>query len=316
MIISLANLYDWNSNLFKDFKLPTAPTPLYEGQYVDNIPAVNKEYIIDNLLFETYEQEVIIADPVAMQKLIALWSKRHVDRWQKIYNTFWYKYNPIWNKDGLIVETATETRDLAGSRNTQGSGTSSGNETETRNLAGTVDETDTETRNLTGSKNTQGSGTSSGTETSETDSTASGTATSIDSVAGFNEANTLTQNKKNELTHSDTTHNEGSITRSGTTGNTEAINTIDTGTVTTGKDVDTTETGTIGTQYNGQTSDTEAVGTTDTGTIEHERRRVETGNIGVTATQELIERERAINSVSIYDIIIAEFKKQFILSVY
>lgn len=228
MTINLASLYEWNNSLFNDLKLPVAPTPLYEGQFIDDMPPVDKQVIIDNLLFDTYEHEVIIADPIAMQKLIALWSKRHVDRWQKIYNTFWYKYNPIWNKDGLIVETETETRDLAGTAEESGG--------------------------------------------SEASSSTEGDATSTDSVAGFNEPNTLTANKKNVLEHSDLTTTES--------------------------------------------SDTRTAATTDTGTIEHERRREEQGNIGVTSTQELIERERSINGVSIYDIIIEEFKKQFILSVY
>lgn len=54
--------------------------------------------------------------------------------------------------------------------------------------------------------------------------------------------------------------------------------------------------------------------TSDTGTIRHER--TEQGNIGITSTQELIEKQRAVVEFNIIDRIIADFKQRFCLMVY
>lgn len=52
--------------------------------------------------------------------------------------------------------------------------------------------------------------------------------------------------------------------------------------------------------------------TSDTGTVTI----LEQGNIGVTSTQELIERQRAVVQFNVIDYIIADFKKRFCLMVY
>lgn len=54
--------------------------------------------------------------------------------------------------------------------------------------------------------------------------------------------------------------------------------------------------------------------TTDTGTIS--TTRTETGNIGLTSTQELIRQQREIVQINIIDIIIDDFKRRFCLGVY
>lgn len=53
---------------------------------------------------------------------------------------------------------------------------------------------------------------------------------------------------------------------------------------------------------------------TDTGTVT--RARTEQGNIGITSTQELIEKQRAVVEFNIMDRIIADFKQRFCLMVY
>lgn len=53
---------------------------------------------------------------------------------------------------------------------------------------------------------------------------------------------------------------------------------------------------------------------TDTGTIVHER--VESGNIGVTTTQQMITEERAVADFSVYAEIIRDFQNRFCLLVY
>ena len=52
----------------------------------------------------------------------------------------------------------------------------------------------------------------------------------------------------------------------------------------------------------------------DTGTIERTTHRG--GNIGITMTQDMIAKEREINTFNIYDFIIDSFKKRFCILVY
>ena len=209
MTINLWTLYSWNEDLFKDMVVPSAPVAQYEDQYLPGAPGVDKQTLIDSLLVDTYELEVCYAQPEIMQKLIKIWSERNLDRWQRIYNTYWYKYNPIWNKDSLISDTFNETRDLAGSSETNGD------------------------------------------------------VISTHSVAGFNDPNTLTDNDKNVLSNDQLTTD-----------------------------------------------------TTDTGTIDRTNERRETGNLGLTMTQDMILKEREIQAYTIYDIIISDFKAEFILGIY
>ena len=77
-------------------------------------------------------------------------------------------------------------------------------------------------------------------------------------------------------------------------------------------DLDTSDTGTV--RDAGSSSDTRTIDrdTTDTGTVTIK----EQGNIGVTSTQELIERQREVVQFNVYDYIIADFRKRFCLMVY
>lgn len=77
-------------------------------------------------------------------------------------------------------------------------------------------------------------------------------------------------------------------------------------------DMDTSDTGTV--RDAGSSSDTRTIDrdTTDTGTVTIK----EQGNIGVTSTQELIERQREVVQFNVYDYIIADFRKRFCLMVY
>lgn len=67
-------------------------------------------------------------------------------------------------------------------------------------------------------------------------------------------------------------------------------------------------------EYNRQSNSTQSGTVGDAGTIKHER--TEQGNIGITSTQELIQRQREVVEFNIMDRIIADFKQRFCLLVY
>lgn len=78
--------------------------------------ALDRTTLIDNLLMETAEREIIYSNLGFLKQAIGSWSKKNLSVWEELYKTQHYEYNPIWNKDGTIVEL--ETRDLAGSDHT------------------------------------------------------------------------------------------------------------------------------------------------------------------------------------------------------
>lgn len=130
--LDLIGLYNYNPKLLDELVLPEA----IEDKRGD---------LIDNLLLETAELEVLYTDPDFMQKAIGIWSKKQSPIWAELYDTTQYEYNPIWNKDGKIVEerdlAATEdvTTNVDREDKLQDKNTRNFEDKETRNLSDTSD---------------------------------------------------------------------------------------------------------------------------------------------------------------------------------
>ena len=52
-----------------------------------------------------------------LKTAIGVWSKKNEWKWEKLYATMNFEYNPIWNKDGTITETL-QAADEGGGTNT------------------------------------------------------------------------------------------------------------------------------------------------------------------------------------------------------
>ena len=78
--------------------------------------ALDRQTLIDNLIMETAEQEILYSNAGFLKQAIGSWSAKNLHKWEELYDTTQYDYNPIWNKDGTVIET--ETRDLAGTDHT------------------------------------------------------------------------------------------------------------------------------------------------------------------------------------------------------
>lgn len=286
-ILSVMGMYDYDNTLFDGLQLPTAADITDEADKVSNPWIPNKTELVEYLLMECAELEVVRPSVPTLKKMISIWSKARQPVWKALYNTLLYKYNPIWNKDGTIEETSTNSGNDTLTRNL------TGGELETRNLSGS----DNETRDLAGTDN----------ETRNLQITDSGTASSESSGTAKHDVTGYDAN-----TFSPDTQDITSGTTDSTTGNTRT----DTGT----DNRQTTDTGTV----NRQTTDTGTVNRTrtDGGTEATAResegsvRRVEQGNIGVTMTQEMIRQQRDIVMFNLYDVIVQEFKSRFCLLVF
>ena len=87
--LSALGLYRWNPHLFDDMVLP-------EG--------LNKNEVIYTILEETAELEILYSDPDYLQDSIGHWSAARLQSWEKMQAAITAEYNPIWNKDGTIID--------------------------------------------------------------------------------------------------------------------------------------------------------------------------------------------------------------------
>lgn len=315
-MVTPLSLYMLDQTVFDNLQLPTPPTnPAdYPDLYVSGFQ-LDRQVLVDNILMECGELYVIYPQPDFFKYAVGQWSKKELPVWQALYDTLFYKYNPLWNKDGTIKETARELRDL-----TRGE-TRSRTRTENEDVTDTIREEDTSGNQRTTSDtvlNTgtvQDAGTNSKNTTHGGNVTTSGTDSTTVQVSGYNE--TGYQNRdKTDTTKSETVADASTVAESGTDGNTRTDNlreeadgsVVDQGTGT--HQGDNTRAREVG------EDETETVEATDEGSVENTLERTETGNIGVTMTTQLIEAQRALVKLNFYDLIIDSFKERFCLLVY
>ena len=300
--LSPLGLYQWDQTIFDLMQIPEE---------------LDKDTLVDNLLAETAELEVLYPNPVVFKNLVAVWSAKQIDIWNRLYATTQYEYNPIENYNRY------ETGSDSGTGRTTHSGTDTTTETTTH--GGTDGRTEAIT---TGGKDTldmtrreggtEGENITSSTELGGQDQT-TGTDTKGHWIAGFDSQASgqddglvkQTRDQDDATTTTDYGKTEdGTGTKTTTFGKTET-NKDET---TYGKTENVQETKTYGETIGktGGLTHGEQVATTNEG--EHELHAH--GNIGVTTTQKLIREQRAIDLFNLYDIIIEDFKMRFCILVY
>ena len=87
--LSVLGLYQWNHRIFEDMALPEE---------------VDGETLTWKILEDCAELEVLYSDPDYMQASIAKWSAAMLPAWKKMQEALTAEYNPIWNKDGTIID--------------------------------------------------------------------------------------------------------------------------------------------------------------------------------------------------------------------
>ena len=132
------SLYMIDNTIFNGLELPTMPTnpTEYPDLYVQGFE-LDRDVLVNNLLMETGEMDVIYPEPDFFKYAVTQWSKKELPVWQALYNTLFYRYNPLWNKDGTVKESARDLTD----RITSGSRSRSAVNGQTS--TDTIDETDT-----------------------------------------------------------------------------------------------------------------------------------------------------------------------------
>ena len=281
--LSILALYDYDQTLLEGFisNLPKAsavPIDEYPDTYVTPSD-IDVNALIDNIMIECAELEFMYPSISLAKRAITAWSAGMSHKWQKLYNTLWMVYNPLWNN----------WRRFTSDRNRQ----EQGENLETRNLTGGRDITRTIT-------NTQ---TNDLTETTKYESTNTRTdnlnqnTTSETSVSAYNssdyeprEKTVVSQTNTGTVTNAD--KGSGSVTDTGTVKNAGGEQTEET----------STSGGTVKNENSGKGSETY--------TEQSE------GSIGVITSEIMLQQEREAALFNIYDIITTDFKNRFCLLLY
>ena len=111
--ITPLTLYNIDNTIFDGIELPKRP--FTDRGYTDLFLTgwdMDKPTFINNLLLETAELNVLYTNPDFFKFAVTQWAAKEKTVWQSLYETIFFKYNPIWNKDGTIKHETTETRDL------------------------------------------------------------------------------------------------------------------------------------------------------------------------------------------------------------
>lgn len=100
--LSVMGMYNWDPDLFEEFDVP-------EG--------VDKDTAVMDILIKCADLEISIPDWDLLKTAIGVWSRKNAWKWEKLYASTQFVYNPIWNKDGTITETL-QAADEGGGTNT------------------------------------------------------------------------------------------------------------------------------------------------------------------------------------------------------
>ena len=281
--ISILALYDYDSSVLAGLtrNLPQSskvPIDKYPDSYIEPL-GLDVEALIDNIMIECAELEFMYPSISLAKRAINAWATGMSHKWQKLYNTLWLTYNPIWNnwrrinskRDTSTRGNNTESRDIAGSRNI------------TREVNTTRTDALTESTNYT-SSNTR------------TDNLSQ----NVDSVTSVSAYNSESYEPREKTTT--TTTNSGTVNN-----NEEGIGTVsNSGTLKNDGSESSTETSTDSGTIKHDTSNNEA----DTYTEQTE------GSIGVITSEIMLQQEREAALFNIYDIITTDFKNRFCLLIY
>lgn len=345
--ITPLTLYNIDDTIFDDIPIPKYNFPRsveFDDLFLRVGWELDKQVLINNILLETAELDTIYTNPDFFKFAVKQWAAKEFPVWQALYETIFYKYNPIWNKDGTIKESERQIRNLlATSERTKTNNNVSIN-TESENITDTDDTERNEniTRNSVNTKSNEGNentsengnktinnveiGTSalseSGSETEDT--TITNSVSAFDQMSNWSnhdktvndtdKTNSKTQAENNNKVTNGTENNSGNEERN----NYNLENNVNIESESNNENIDRDynreRSNNVNLVNNG--SENETFGNTDSGNIDRDYERREYGNIGVTTTQAMIEAERNLVKFNIYDFIVDSFKARFCILIY
>lgn len=322
-MLSIMGLYNYDSTILDGLinNLPSpdkVPLDLYPDTYVTPVE-LNSDDLINLLMLNVGELEIYPSDFDTTKTMIASWASAMNFKWQKLYNTMWMIYNPLWNNwRRLQTERSRNERgNNSINRNIDENGTTSRNGNST---SGGSDST-TITGRSSGSSQRNGESKTSGeienTRTDNLQEKISNNSTTEQSVSAYNSSNYEPREK---------TVVNGNSSRD----NTGTVKTVENSNSKTTNSENTTsesnENSNSNSNTNLKTNITESVNnnntTKDNTTANTNLNITETynesteGSIGVITSEDMLQQERNVALFNMYQIIVDDFKQQFCLLLY
>lgn len=93
--LSLMGIYNYDNSILDGLRIPAG---------------MDKDILISELLMQSAELEVVYPSAPILKTAIANFSKINFPIWQKMYDSTNFKYNPLWNVDGTVIEHETGER--------------------------------------------------------------------------------------------------------------------------------------------------------------------------------------------------------------
>lgn len=111
--LTLSGLVVYDTTLFDNMVLPVAPSAADLGMEAEQIRqawTIDKTTLINYLCMRTASMSLVYPDLDYMKTALHTWSAMNLQTWQRLFDTWFYKYNPIWNKDGKFNTTTHDHR--------------------------------------------------------------------------------------------------------------------------------------------------------------------------------------------------------------
>lgn len=322
-MLSIMGLYNYDSTVL-DGLINNLPSPdkVPINQYPDTYvtpEALNSNDLINLLMLNVGELEIYPTDFNTTKTMITSWAAGMNFKWQKLYNTMWMIYNPLWNNWRRLQteRTRNENGNNSINRNIDENGTTSRN----GNSTSTGNDTTTLTAELSGNSQRSGesetTGTLVNTRSDNLQEEITNNSATEQSVSAYNSDNyeprektvingDSTRNntgtvKTDESSDSTTTNSENTTTESNENTSSTTISSVDTNVTESVNNNNTTLDNTI----------------TDTNLNITEKYSESTeGSIGVITSEDMLQKERDVALFNMYQIIIDDFKQQFCLLLY
>lgn len=322
-MLSIMGLYNYDPTVL-DGLINNLPSPdkVPVNQYPDTYvtpEALNSDDLINLLMLNVGELEIYPTNFDTTKTMIASWAAGMNFKWQKLYNTMWMIYNPLWNNWRRLQTERTRNE--------------SGNNSINRN----IDENGTISRN--------GNSTSAGTDSTTITGRSSGSSQrNGESETSGEIENTRTDNLQEEITNNSTTEQSVSaynssnyeprektvVSGNSSRDNTGTVKTVENSASKTTNSENTSsesnENSNSNSNTNLNTNITESVNnnntTKDNTTADTNLNITETynesteGSIGVITSEDMLQQERNVALFNMYQIIVDDFKQQFCLLLY
>ena len=138
-VLDILGMYSWDNTIFDNMVLP------------DELEASRTD-IVNNILYECRGLEITLPSPVALKKMIELWSKKRLYYFTELYKTTLYEYNPIDNYDRYedVTDISNGTTNDHTGTTVNRDGTDTVTTTKTGSDTVTTTRTGTETKTNTG----------------------------------------------------------------------------------------------------------------------------------------------------------------------